>query len=301
MPANTPSIKPIKAFNDNYIWAIIEPLTGQVIVVDPGQAEPVIEFLQDHNYQLTAIWITHKHFDHVGGVQALQDAYPDVQVVAHANHGVAQTDAVSEGSEFVAFNLPVPVSVPVPISVKVWQVAGHTEHHLAYLLRVAGENQNTQLHVFCGDTLFSGGCGRVFTGDMSAMYNSLQRLKNLDSSNIDGGLLIADKDIFFYPAHEYTASNLKFGLHIEADNEAMSKHLAKVQRLNEQGQASLPSSLALEKQMNVFLRTDKASVVESVLEKADNSANHEQARNKQATSHTEEHIFAMLRQLKDDF
>ncbi len=257
------TIQPIKAFNDNYIWAIINPQTQQVVVVDSGQAQPVIDFINATGLELIEIWITHKHHDHTGGVASLQQAYPQLKVIAHQAHGVAQDMKVGESdSSFQLWGNQVTI----------WHIAGHTEHHLAYLLNIDG-----RYHVFCGDTLFSAGCGRVFTGDMQAMFNSLQRLAGL-----------AD-DTLFYPAHEYTLSNLKFGLYIEPNNPAMQRRQQEVQQLGEMGKASLPSSLSQEKQTNVFLRVTDTQVVQSVADKTPLA-------NTQAVS-----IFTALRQLKDNF
>ncbi len=221
------SIQPINAFNDNYIWAIVNNNTQQCIIVDSGKAKPVVDFIEQTGLELTAIWITHKHYDHTGGVAELQQKFPNVEVIAHAKHGVRQDITVEENSQFTAWDY----------TVEVWHIAGHTKNHLAYLL-----NTDNQYHVFCGDTLFSSGCGRVFTGDMSAMFNSLQRLASL-----------AD-DTLFYPAHEYTLSNLKFALSIEPNNQAIQQRHAQVLQLTAENKPSLPTSLSQEKQTNVFLQ-----------------------------------------------
>ncbi len=221
------SIQPINAFNDNYIWAIINNDTQQCIVVDSGQAKPVINFLRETGLELTAIWITHKHYDHTGGVAELQQKFPHVEVIAHAKHGVRQDTVVEENSQFTAWNY----------NVEVWHIAGHTKNHLAYLLNIDG-----QKHVFCGDTLFSGGCGRVFTGDMSAMFNSLQRLASLEDTTL------------LYPAHEYTLSNLKFSLSIEPNNQAIQQRYKQALQLTAENKPTLPTSLLQEKQTNLFLQ-----------------------------------------------
>lgn len=258
-------ITAIKAFNDNYIWAIINENNRQLIVIDPGQATPVIEFVEANQLRLTAIWITHKHADHTGGVVALQQQYPLVQVVAHKQHGIEPDFFVREGSYLQAWEY----------NVAVWQIAGHTKHHLAYLLDL--QKYDGKQHVFCGDTLFSGGCGRVFTGDYQAMFASLQRLNTLA------------EDTLLYPAHEYTASNLKFGLYIEPTNGAMKKWQQRVEALTATGEPSLPTSLAVERLINVFLRTNQPAVIESVRDKVELS------------DETPLAIFTGLRQLKDGF
>ena len=172
---------PIPAFNDNYIW--LAATDNGAMCVDPGDAAPVLAWLAEHNLPLQQIWLTHHHHDHIGGVAALKAAYPEVQVYGAADEITEVTDPVGEGSQ-VAFG---------GYTADVWAVPGHTSGHLAYLWQLP-----QGLQVFCGDTLFSAGCGRVFTGTAAQLFASLSRLASLPS------------DTLFYPAHEYTASNLRF-------------------------------------------------------------------------------------------
>lgn len=255
-------IYPVKAFSDNYIWMLINENNKQVIVVDPGQAEPVIEYLQANDLDLTAIWITHHHRDHTGGVAELQQSYPMTHVVAHSEHGVSLDQSVKDGSTVSAWGY----------SAQVWAVSGHTQSHLAYLLDI-----DSRKHVFCGDTLFSGGCGRVFTGTIEELYQSFERLKKLPD------------DTLFYPAHEYTITNLRFGLSIEPDNANMRQTLGTVQQMVEKGIASLPVTLAHEKKVNVFMRSDVPETIEGVKK----LVNLEDS--KPLT------VFAALRELKNNF
>ena len=255
-------ITPIKAFTDNYIWAVVNDTNKQAIVVDPGQAEPVAEYLEEYDLDLTAIWITHHHHDHIGGVAELRELYPMTHVVAGSEHSVNPDQVVKEGSSVNVWGH----------SAQVWAVPGHTDSHLAYVLDRDGEK-----HVFCGDTLFSAGCGRVFTGTIEQLFESFKRLNKLPEETL------------FYPAHEYTASNLKFGLSIEPDNEAMQQTLANVEEITATGKPSLPVTLAHERQVNVFLRTEKESVAQGVAAK-------------QALEDTKSlTVFSALRALKDDF
>lgn len=255
-------IYPIKAFNDNYIWTLINPSNHQAIVIDPGQAAPVIEYLNANNLELIAIWVTHHHHDHTGGVAELQEHFPMTHIVAHNEHGVEQDQSVKEGSTVNAWCH----------SGQVWEVAGHTANHLAYVLDIEGKK-----HVFCGDTLFSGGCGRVFTGTIEQLFDSLSRLASLP------------KDSLFYPAHEYTQSNLRFGLSIEPDNIAIQDALNDATAKTAQGIPTLPVSLAHECAVNVFLRTTEPSVIAGV------SAKTPLLDDKPLT------VFAALRELKNNF
>ncbi|WP_296405264.1 hydroxyacylglutathione hydrolase [Psychrobacter sp.] len=255
-------ITPIRAFTDNYIWALVNDKNKQVIVIDPGQAEPVAQYLQQYQLELTAIWITHHHHDHIGGVAELRELYPMTHVVAGLDHGVNPDQIVKEGSSVSAWGY----------TAQVWAVPGHTASHLAYIL---AEDELKQ--VFCGDTLFSAGCGRVFTGTIEQLFESFKRLNKLP------------KNTLFYPAHEYTASNLRFGLFIEPDNLIMQQTLVEVEALNNQGKPSLPVTLEHERQVNVFLRSEELTVIDGVQRQV------ELADTKSFT------VFSALRALKDNF
>lgn len=223
------TIYPIRAFADNYIWTLV--VDKKAVVIDAGEAKPVIKFLKDNDLTLCGILITHHHHDHIGGVSELLCEYPTAQVIAHDEHGVPVTCAVGEGDEFELLGKPV----------KVWQTAGHTDTHLSYLIQ-----DDDDLHVFCGDTLFSGGCGRVFTGTMQALFDSLNRFATLPDETL------------FYPAHEYTLSNLTFGLTVcgASHHAPIAQAIQDVQATLAQNKPSLPTTLAKEKQLNVFLQTD---------------------------------------------
>lgn len=251
------NIVPISAFNDNYIWLIQNG--DEAVCVDPGEAQPVQDYVQQHQLQLTAILITHHHRDHIGGVEALCKAHPDITVYGPADIACVNT-AVTEGQSLSLLNMDW----------KVWFVPGHTHNHLAYVL--TAQNDASQQHVFCGDTLFSAGCGRVFCGTIEDLYQSIQRFAQMPVNTL------------FYPAHEYTASNVRFALSVEPSNEYMQQALVQA----EQHTPSLPVTLAHEKQINPFMRLDEAEIIESVKAKHLVSASREQ-------------IFASLRQLKNEF
>ncbi|MDO5059074.1 MAG: hydroxyacylglutathione hydrolase, partial [Neisseria sp.] len=192
-------ITPIPALNDNYIWLMDNGT--EAVCIDPGEAAPVLDFLRENRLNLQQIWITHHHGDHTAGIVALKQAFPECRV--YGNHDIAgRTDDAGAGQI-----LPFPAHGKAADAVfsdgtaEVWHTPGHTDTHLAYLFR-----HNGQTHVFCGDTLFSAGCGRVFTGTMEQLYQSLKNFSELPD------------DTLFYPAHEYTAPNLCFAAAVEPNN-----------------------------------------------------------------------------------
>ena len=255
-------IYPIKAFNDNYIWTLINKNNKQAIVIDPGQAAPVAEYMQEQGLELTSIWTTHHHFDHTGGVMELQEFFPMTHIVAHSEHGVEEDQTIKDGSTVSAWGC----------SAQVWDIPGHTGSHIAYVLDIDGHK-----HCFCGDTLFSGGCGRVFTGTIEQLYDSFRRIDNLAA------------DSLLYPAHEYTANNLRFAITIEPDNVAIQQALARAEELTAQGVCTLPVTLEHERAVNVFLRVKEPSVIAGVQAKM-------ALKDEEPLT-----VFAALRELKDNF
>ena len=247
---------PIPAFNDNYIW--LAATDSGVMCVDPGDAAPVLAWLAEHHLPLQQIWLTHHHNDHIGGVAALKAAYPEVRVYGAADEIAEVTDPVGESSQ-VSFG---------GYTADVWVVPGHTSGHLAYLWPLP-----QGLQVFCGDTLFSAGCGRVFCGTMADLYASLTRFKQLPPTTR------------FYPAHEYTVANLRFAAHIEPDNAAIQAALTTAKNV-----PTLPVSLAHERAVNPFLRTDQAPVAQRA-----------QLLSGSLNPLTEAEVFAALRTLKNEF
>jgi hydroxyacylglutathione hydrolase len=224
-------IIPIPAFEDNYIWLLHNRLSA--LVVDPGDAAPVLETLNKIKLSLAYILITHHHADHVGGVDALINAFPKVQVFAPKNE--QYTFIHTAVSEPDCITLPIFNKNGLPLQFNVINVPGHTLDHIAY-------NSNDML--FCGDTLFSAGCGRLFEGTHLQMYHSLQKLAKLP------------KETLIYCTHEYTLKNVQFALTIEPNNIALQKRFLEVKTLREQQKPSLPSTLAIELATNPFLRCD---------------------------------------------
>ena len=216
------NIKPLKAFHDNYIW-LLETNEG-VSVIDPGEAKPVIDYLNANNKNLNDIFITHHHFDHTAGVPELENIisgsiYGPQDSYELINHEVSEGDFVSS----------------LGIDFEIIEVPGHTLDHIAFF------NKENDI-LFCGDTLFAGGCGRVFEGTFDQMFNSLNKLKNLPESTL------------IYCGHEYTKSNLSFSIDIEPENDDLTARNAEIDNLIIENGTSLPSSIKLEKKTNPFLR-----------------------------------------------
>ena len=223
------TIHPIPAFDDNYIWLLGED--NLAAVVDPGDAEPVLEYLNKEDLKLVSVLITHKHGDHCGGVAELLAAYPDLLVYGPAAESIKTVNRPLNPGDQVE---PLPGQ-----SFQVLDLAGHTEGHLGYY---------QPGHLFCGDTLFSIGCGRVFTGTHVQLASALHRIAALPPETL------------CYPAHEYTLANIGFAKLVEPNNAALLEYEAKVKALRKEERPSLPSSLQLELEANPFLRTKVQAV-----------------------------------------
>jgi hydroxyacylglutathione hydrolase len=243
-------IEALAAFRDNYIW-LIRPAAGdaRTLVVDPGDAAPVIDALQRNRLELRGILVTHHHNDHVGGIvellrwQQARQPHRPVPVWGPANEPIpARTVALRGGERFVAPDMLLPISVLA--------VPGHTLGHVAYVVSPAQPQEPAAL--FCGDTLFSAGCGRLFEGTPAQLYDSLNKLAQLPEKTS------------VYCAHEYTLSNLQFARVADPDNPEVVAHQARCVALRAQGKPTLPSSIGLEKQINPFLRTSQPGVVQAL-------------------------------------
>ncbi|MFK8016124.1 MAG: hydroxyacylglutathione hydrolase [Gammaproteobacteria bacterium] len=228
-------VTPVRAFRDNYIWMIrAHADADDVVIVDPGDAAPVMDALKERQWRVAAVLLTHHHFDHVGGVAALKERY-DVPVYGPAGstiptitHPVTQGDTVTLAALDRVF--------------EVGTIPGHTLDHIYYFGHDA---------VFCGDTLFSAGCGRLFEGSAKQMQASLATLRGLpDSTRV-------------FCAHEYTLDNLKFADAVEPGNAAIDDYTEYASRLRREDLPTLPSHMALEKKVNPFLRWDTPAVREA--------------------------------------
>ena len=223
------NIIPISAFKDNYIWTLHD---GQyAAVVDPGDAEPVLAWLNANNIKLAAILCTHHHNDHVGGICELVEVYnvpvygPQLEIIPCCSHPVSEGDKVT--------------ITELGIQLNVLDIPGHTSGHVAYLTSEKIEKSHS---LFCGDTLFGCGCGRLFEGTASQLHNSLQRLAHLPD------------DTRVYCAHEYTEANIRFALACEPGNLLLKQREIEARTTRSSDQPTLPSTIRLENATNPFLR-----------------------------------------------
>lgn len=253
-------ITAIPAFKDNYIWLIKELNELNAIVVDPGDAKPVMAALTAERLTLSAILVTHHHWDHSGGVAELQQ-YFSVPVYASPLGSIKNISHPVFAGDWI--NFP-----KLKINFEVLAIPGHTLDHIAYYAPGL---------VFSGDTLFTGGCGRVFEGTAEQMYNSLSKLASLPD------------DTQIYCGHEYTAANLHFAQAVEPQNPQLLQRIVKVQQQRLANLPTVPASLAEEKLTNPFLRCKVPAVIAAA----------EQYANQQFTHPVE--VFACLREWKNNF
>ncbi len=255
-------IHPIPAFSDNYIWAIHHDTSQQLAVVDPGDADPVISYLNEGDLTLSHILITHHHPDHIGGLSRLVDEYNPVVYGPEPSNIKGISRFLHEGDQFQLFNR----------NFEIFEVPGHTLDHIAYF-------SDDELHplVFCGDTLFAAGCGRLFEGTPAMMVKSLSKLMKLNPKSA------------VYCSHEYTMANLQFAQAADGSNEKLQERIATEQEKRDAGEPTLPSSIALELATNPFLRCHDTSVQQRVL--AHSGTTHSDAVD----------VFAALRNWKDNF
>lgn len=252
----------LPAFDDNYIWLLQDVHTRQCAAVDPGDPEPVLQWLAANpGWSLSHILITHHHRDHTGGVLRLKET-TGAKVLGPALETIAGIDQpLQDGDRIEAAGY----------ALQVMHVPGHTLGHIAYVH--AGERP----FVLSGDTLFAGGCGRLFEGSPQQMHQSLQQLAGLPD------------DCQLYCTHEYTLSNLKFAVAVEPGNARLAERLQQVIELRQQGISTLPSTMELERATNPFLRCDQPGVLASL----------RQQRNLESTDSCA--AFACLRAWKDVF
>ncbi|MFM9836549.1 MAG: hydroxyacylglutathione hydrolase [Methylophilaceae bacterium] len=247
-------IHPIPAFDDNYIWLLHN--TRDAVVVDPGDAAPVIKAMKNLQLNLKSILITHHHADHICGVQPLIERFsprvfaPQYEQYAFEHHALAEGDTVE---------LP-----EIEQTFKVMWLPGHTLGHIAYV------NEDS---LFCGDTLFGAGCGRLFEGTPLQMFNSLNRLKELNTSTK------------VYCTHEYTAKNIAFALTLEPDNLDLIKRQNEVAMVRSSNTPSLPSTIGIELKTNPYFRCDKENI----------------RKNAHVAEHNELSVFTVIRNLRNHY
>ena len=252
------NIEPIEAFSDNYIW-LLTTNEGS-IVIDPGESQNLLKILKENNLNLKAILITHHHFDHTGGINEIL-LEKSIDVYGPNNNIDSINIRVNDKSKI---NL-------LGIEFEIFEIPGHTLDHIAYY----SENNGHPI-LFCGDTLFAGGCGRVFEGTFEQMYDSLSILKNLPFNTK------------IYCGHEYTQSNLKFAKSVEPLNQRIVSRYNDVIELRKQGIPTLPTTIKLELETNPFFRVDLEEIQETISKKFNTAKN-------------EKDIFSAIRQWKDNF
>lgn len=255
-------IHPVPAFSDNYLWVIHN--ARQAALVDPGDAQPVLDYLAAKHLTLTAILCTHHHSDHVGGVEAILDTLhlrDAVPVYGPARERIpARTEALREGDR---------ISLPeLALSFEVLDVPGHTAGHIAYL----GHDL-----LFCGDTLFACGCGRLFEGTAQQMTDSLAKLKRLPGHTK------------VFCAHEYTMANIKFAEAVEPGNADLKLRKAFCAAKRHRHEPTVPSTIALELATNPFLRWDSKAVIATAEKRAGRALK------------ANDEIFAVIREWKNSF
>jgi hydroxyacylglutathione hydrolase len=257
-------ILPVPAFNDNYLWLMHDG--RHAAVVDPGDAEPILAALREHGLALTAILLTHHHRDHIGGVPTLLQRF-DMPVFGPRGDGIAAvTRPLGEGDR---------ITVPgIGVELAVLDVPGHTHGHIAY----AGGGTEGRPWLFCGDTLFAGGCGRIFEGTPAQMAASLDKLAALPP----------DTQVFC--AHEYTLSNLRFALAVEPDNAALRSRMEVETGKRQHGLPTVPSTIAVERATNPFLRYREQGIARRLA-----------AEGKVAADAAPLAVFAALREWKNHF
>ncbi|MEX1197250.1 MAG: hydroxyacylglutathione hydrolase [Pseudohongiellaceae bacterium] len=259
-------IIPVPAFTDNYIWLIREPDGPLTWIVDPGDAVPVLERLTSDGLQAAGILLTHHHPDHTGGVDELLARF-DIPVYGPRSRRIPQvTRPLAEGDSVTVLGHRATII----------EVPGHTLDHIAFHFPMT-ETPGAAPMLFCGDTLFAGGCGRLFEGDPEMMHDSLSRLAALSP------------DSRVYCAHEYTRANLVFASAAEPENAALQQRLASVEQLRAENRITLPSTLSTELRTNPFLRCHSPVIVQQLTERLG------------SPPQGEVETFAALRQWKDNF
>ncbi|MBC54138.1 MAG: hydroxyacylglutathione hydrolase [Gammaproteobacteria bacterium] len=258
------TITPIPAFNDNYIWAL-HNAEGQVYVVDPGDANPVKAWLAQSRLTLAGILITHHHKDHTGGLDDLLALVP-VPVYGPAGGHIRQLDhLLQEGDRITVLGH----------AFDVMETPGHTLDHIVYFHPGQDDGADHPPLLFCGDTLFAGGCGRIFEGDPPMMYNSLQRLAALPGTTR------------VFCAHEYTLANLAFATAADPDNDALAQRQVSERSKRDRQRPTLPSTMSLELRTNPFLRCHSPSLQATVQQRVSQKLD------------TGLELFTALRRLKD--
>lgn len=254
------TIQAVSAFNDNYIWFIQPQHSKALLIVDPGDADPVIEAIEQQQLLPVALLITHHHSDHIAGINKLVARY-DIPVYGPRSEAIPMLTHPLSACENLVINSTFP-----PITVL--DVPGHTKGHIAFLI---------DGNLFCGDTLFGAGCGRLLGGTAKQLHASLQLIASLPEQTR------------IFCAHEYTQANLRFATTVEPNNAKIKQRIEDTAALLSNDKPSLPSSLSIELQTNPFLRCEQPDVIQAA----------QQFSGQQL--HTSEAVFTILRSWKDQF
>ena len=251
------SVEPIKAYTDNYIW-LVSTNEGS-IVVDPGESKEILNLIDNNKIDLKGVLITHHHYDHTNG---LLDLTNKMNLEVYGPKKIEGINNIVKESD--KFSL-------IGIDFEVIEIPGHTLDHLAFY-----SSNNKDPILFCGDTLFAGGCGRVFEGTFEQMFKSLKKISNYP------------KETKIFCGHEYTLSNLKFALKVDEDNKQLANEYINVKKLISSDIPSLPTNLNKELKLNPFLRCNEINIKNKVIDKFD-------------IIDDELEIFTALRKWKDNF
>lgn len=254
------TLKPIPSLSDNYIWLIINHSNSTAVIVDPGTSAGCENYFEKEKIRPLAILVTHRHWDHVNGIEELVKKY-DIPVYGPATEFIPCLTTPLAANERISFP-------EIGLDLQVMDIGGHTAGHIGYL---------TDNKFFCGDTLFSAGCGRLLGGTAEQLHATLNRISQLPDETV------------IYCTHEYTLDNLRFAQAVEPDNPDIQKRIDEVKDLRANNQPSLPFTLEMEKRYNPFLRTSQQSVMQAV------------ARHSGQQIDNSEDCFRYLRMWKDGF
>ena len=256
------NVTPIPILQDNYAWLVEH--NGLTVLFDPGEAEPIIDYLNDRQLTLDYLFITHKHWDHVNGIEAVIEAFPSCQVWGTGHAQIPCLQRPLQGSEiFEAMGLEW----------QVWHTPGHTLDHIVFYV----VDEQGQGHLFSGDNLFACGCGRMFEGTAKQFSSSLESLVALPPTTL------------IYCTHEYTLANINFSLHIEPNNTYTLHRQDVCTDLRQQGKPTLPTTVADELKSNPFVRTDQPDVIRA----AEHHCGHPLG--------SKAEVFKVIRAMKDQF
>lgn len=224
----------IPALSDNYIWLVHDPDSDETMVVDPGEAQPVLDAAAERGWTISQIWITHWHPDHTDGIAAIKTAT-----------GAKVTGPAAEAAKIPTLDVMVKEGDTISLGARqagVWETPGHTSGHISFTML-------DERVIFVGDTMFAMGCGRLFEGTPAQMYQALTRIAGLPDETV------------VYGAHEYTQSNGRYALVAEPDNQAIKDRMVEVDRLRAAGEPTLPTTVGLEKATNPFVRAGSAEAM----------------------------------------